>query len=99
MINCFCMKNPNLPNQSDGSSNRSTISNPLIPKNPMSSNKPQPLSFHGGYKTPSRTYGKPKEDQIDRTFQNPPQLLHYQKWELLESAKRWLPGEGTVTTY
>merc|ERR1719400_2174042 len=52
------------------------------------------------YKTPSRQhYGQPDVKQRDPKFTNPSGLNHIQRWELLESAKRWLPGEGTFITW
>jgi len=52
------------------------------------------------YKHPSRShYGQPKPELRDPKFTNPSNLLHLQRWELLESAKRWLPGEGTLITW
>jgi len=52
------------------------------------------------YKHPSRShYGQPDEKLRDAKFTNPAGLLHIQRWELLESAKRWLPGEGTFITW
>jgi len=52
------------------------------------------------YKHPSRQhYGQPDEKLRDPKFTNPQGLLHIQRWELLESAKRWLPGEGTLITW
>jgi len=52
------------------------------------------------YKHPSRShYGQPDEKLRDPKFTNPAGLLHIQRWELLESAKRWLPGEGTMITW
>eukprot|EP01083_Nonionella_stella_P093180 261000_1 len=52
------------------------------------------------YKHPSRShYGQPEAKLRDPKFTNPSGLTHIQRWELLESAKRWLPGEGTFITW
>jgi len=52
------------------------------------------------YKHPSRShYGQPDAKHRDPKFTNPPSLEQTQRWELLESAKRWLPGEGTLITW
>jgi hypothetical protein len=42
---------------------------------------------------------KPPPEAIDPSFTNPLDFTNRQKWELLESAKRWLPGEGTFTEW
>ena len=53
------------------------------------------------YKANNRPHGYsgPTSDDVDPKFTNPRELQKYQKWELLESAKRWLPGEGTFITW
>ena len=52
------------------------------------------------YKHPSRShYGQPDEKLRDPKFTNPAGLLCIQRWELLESANRWLPGERTFITW
>jgi len=51
------------------------------------------------YKVQRNNYGQPKKELRDDKFTNPDGLLHIQRWELLESAKRWLPGEGTLITW
>ena len=52
------------------------------------------------YKHPPRShYGQPDAKLRDPKFTNPQTLLSTQRWELLESAKRWLPGEGTLITW
>jgi serine/threonine protein kinase len=52
------------------------------------------------YKHPSRShYGQPDAKLKDPKFTNPTALTNTQRWELLESAKRWLPGEGTLITW
>merc|ERR1719384_3048703 len=53
-----------------------------------------------GYKTPSRKqFGQPEASLRDPKFTNPSGMGHIQRWELLQSAKRWLPGEGTFITW
>lgn len=52
------------------------------------------------YKHPPRShYGQPDAKLRDPKFTNPQELINTQRWELLESAKRWLPGEGTLITW
>ncbi|ETO28119.1 hypothetical protein RFI_09013, partial [Reticulomyxa filosa] len=52
-----------------------------------------------GHKSVARNFGAPKPEDIDPEFTNSPEYVRYQRWELLESAKRWLPGEGTIITW
>ncbi|ETO01087.1 hypothetical protein RFI_36353 [Reticulomyxa filosa] len=55
-----------------------------------------PIMPQSGARSMSRNFGSPKPEDIDPEFTNRPEFVRFQRWELLESAKRWLPGESTI---
>jgi serine/threonine protein kinase len=58
-----------------------------------------PIGATVAYKHGARPYGQPQPNETDPKFTNPIEIASYQRWELLQSAKRWLPGEGTFITW
>jgi len=105
-------KNPSSTAPSNGVATGSTTASGL--RVPANGKKPNQVQFKTyttqknatavgstlAYKHPPRShYGQPDAKLRDPKFTNPPELMNTQRWELLESAKRWLPGEGTLITW